>query len=126
MILGSLHQFLHLTNGIAVLLDFLEQPDLLSRTLQRQQGTGMSHADGLVLQSHLNLCGEFQQTQVVGHSRATLSHTFRHFLLCHTAGFQQMLISQGDLDIIQILTLDVLHQRHLHHLLILDGTDIGG
>ena len=37
-----------------------------------------------------------------------------------------MLISQGYLYGIQILALDILHECHFHHVLIVDGTDIGG
>ena len=37
-----------------------------------------------------------------------------------------MLIGQCDLDGIQILTLDILHQRHLHHTLVFHRADIGG
>ena len=36
-----------------------------------------------------------------------------------------MLVGQSDLDGVEVLALDVLHESHLHHALILDGAYVG-
>ena len=37
-----------------------------------------------------------------------------------------MLVGQRYLNGVQVLTLDILHQCHLHDVLVLDGTYVGG
>ena len=86
----------------------------------------MAHVDILVLQGHLDLCRQFQQTHVVRHRGTALAHAFRDLLLRHTCSLCQMLIGQRDLNGVQILTLDVLHECHLHRIIFLHRTDIGG
>ena len=85
----------------------------------------MSHVDFLFLQSHLYLCRELQQTQVIGNGGTALAHTFGHTLLRHAALLQQMFVGKGYLDGVQVFALDVLHQCQFHHALVLDGADVG-
>ena len=86
----------------------------------------MSHVYLVVLQCHLYLCGQFQQTHEVGDRSAALAHAFRDFLLCHADGVGHVLVGEGNLYGVQVLTLDILYLCHLHHALVLYRTDIGG
>ena len=84
----------------------------------------MPHVDFFFLQCHLYLCRQFQQSQVVGYCRATLPHSLRHFLLSHPVAFEQMLVGKGYLNRVEVFALYILHERHLHHVLVVDGADI--
>ena len=86
----------------------------------------MSHVYFVVLQCHLYLCGQFQQTHEVGYGSAALTYALRDLLLCHADGVGHVLVGEGNLYGVQVLTLDVLYQCHLHHTLIFYRTDIGG
>ena len=103
-----------------VLHDFLEYLDLSLRVIQCQQCPCMSHVYLLVLQSHLDRSRQFQQAQVVGYGRALLAHSLAQTFLGQFILLQQMLVGQS----IQVLTLDVFYECHLHHILIVSRADI--
>ena len=84
----------------------------------------MTHLNLLLFDAHLDLCRQFEQTQVVGYCGAFLAHALRHALLRQVVFVHQTLVCQRDLDGIQILTLDVLNESPFHHLLVLGGADI--
>ena len=109
-----------------MLLYLLEEFDLCGGTVNRQKSTGVSHVNLMVLQRHLYLGREFQQAHVVGDRGTALTHTLGDFLLCHPRCLGKMLIGKSHIDSVQILTLDILYQCHLHHTLILHRADIGG
>ena len=85
----------------------------------------MTHVDLAVLQGHLDLGGQLQQTHIVGHRRTALAHALRDFLLRHATGLCQVLVGQCYFDGVQVLTLDILHQCQLHHALIVGRANIG-
>ena len=107
------------------MLHLFEELDLLRGTVDSQQGTGMSHLYLVVLQRHLHLSRQFQQTHVVGDGSTALADTLTDLGLRHTRRLCQMLVGQSNLDGVQVLALYVLHQCHLHHSLIFHGDDVG-
>ena len=84
----------------------------------------MAHVYLLVFQGHLHLGRELQQAHVVGDGGAALADALRNLGLRHARCLGQVLIGQGNLDGIQVLALNILNQRHLHHVLVLDCTDV--
>ena len=84
----------------------------------------MAHVYLLVFQSHLYLGGELQQTHIVSDGSAALADALRNLGLRHARCLGQVLIGQGNLNGIQVIALDILNQCHLHHVLVLDGTDV--
>ena len=120
-----LRDFLHLSHRPSVLQGLLEDLELQRRAVEGEEGAGVAHVDFLFLQGHLHLCRELQQAEVVGDGRAAFPHALRHLLLCHACLFEQVLIGQGYFDGVEVLALDVLHESHLHDVLVIDGTDVG-
>ena len=120
-----LRQFLDLAHGIAVFLDFLEQFDLQRRRVDGEQRARVSHIYFLLLQRHLHLCRQFQQSQKVRHRRAALADALRHFVLRHAVAFEQMLEGERDFNVVEVLALNVLDECHFHHVFVGDGSDVG-
>jgi hypothetical protein len=77
-------------------------------------------------QSQLDLGRQLQQAQVVGHSGAVLAHLFAQLFLGKLHFVDEALEADGHLDGIEFFALDVLHQRHLQHGLVVGDADVGG
>ena len=84
----------------------------------------MPHLYFLLFDTHLYLCRQFEQAEVVGHRCAFLAHALRHTLLRQVVIVHQPLVSKGYLDGIQVLTLYVFYQGPFHHLLVLRRADV--
>ena len=79
-------------------------------------------------QSHfevvLYLGRKAQQPEIIGHGCPLLSHAVSHLFLRKVAFLYQPLIAHCDLDRVQILSLDVFHDGHFQHSLVIGITDI--
>ena len=98
-----------------------------SDKLQTEKKRGEKNVDLnylVLLQSHLYLCGQLQKAKVVGDGSAALAYPLGDLLLSHAGILNQMLVCKGNLYSIQVLALDVLHEGHLHDVLVVDGTDV--
>ena len=84
----------------------------------------MSLVNFLVLQSHLHLCWQFQQPQIIGDGSAIFPHLLREPVLRERILLDEVLISQSDFNGVEILALYVFNQRHLHHVLVVSRADI--
>ena len=67
---------------------------------------------------------KLQKTKVVCDRCPLLANPDRHLLLGQTALLDQSLIAHRDFDRVEILALDILHDRHLEHSLIVCITDV--
>ena len=72
----------------------------------------------------LDLCRELQQAEVVGHRRTLLADPCGHLLLGEAAFLDEPLIAQSHFDRVEVLTLDVLHDSHLEHSLVVGVADV--
>ena len=77
-----------------------------------------------LLEGHLHLRGQFEQSQVVGNGRPLLAHLLRERVLRQVVLLDQVLVGQCYLDGIEVFALNVLHQRHLHHVLVVSRAHI--
>ena len=77
-----------------------------------------------LLERHLHLRGQFEQTQIVGNGRPLLAHLLRERILRQVVVLDQVLVGQCDFDGIEVFALNVFHQRHLHHVLIVGRAHI--
>ena len=119
-----LYHFFHFAYGIAVLLNLLEELDLQGRAVKCEQGSTVSHVDFFLLECHLYLCRQLEQSEIVGDGCSAFSYSFRNFFLGHAFILQEMLICQCNLYGVEVLALDVLYERHFHHVFIADGADV--
>ena len=85
----------------------------------------MTLVDFALFQRHLHLSREFEQSEIIGDGGALLAHLLRERVLCEAILFDELLIGKGNLYRIEVFTLDILHQCHLHHALIVDRAHIG-
>ena len=92
---------------------------------KRYQSAGMSHVYLLVLQSHLDGGGQFEQAQVVGNGGTLLTNAFAEAFLRQSVLFQQMLVSEGYFYGVQVFALYVFDERHFHDVLVICSADIG-
>ena len=86
----------------------------------------MPHRELPILQPQLYLRRELEETEVIGYRGALLPHACRQLLLRQPVGINQLAECEGNLYRIEILALDILDQRHLHHLVVIHGADVGG
>ena len=85
----------------------------------------MSHIDFFLLECHLHLCRQLQESEIVGNGSTAFAHTLGNFFLGHSLVFQKMFVCKCNLYGVEVLALDILHERHLHHVFIADGADVG-
>ena len=121
-----LHHFFNLADADLVLLEFVEHFQLGSRVVQCQQGTCVAHVNLFLLECHLDGGWQLQQTQVVGYCGTVLAYLVAQLFLCQIVLLHQVLVGQGNLQCTQVLTLNVLYQCHLHHVLVVNRPDVGG
>ena len=86
----------------------------------------MPDVDKAQLEVVLDLGGETQQAEIVGHGSALLADALRHLLLRQAALVDQALVTEGGLDRVEVLPLHVLHDRHLQHTLVVGVPHVGG
>ena len=84
----------------------------------------MAHADLPLAKTQLDLGWKLQQAQVVRDGRAVLADFLAQCFLRQVHFIQQPLKADRHLDGIEFLALDVLHQRHLQHALVVGDADI--
>ena len=108
-----------------MLQDFFENLHLQFGIAKRYQRAGMSHVYLLVLQSHLDGGGQFEQAQVVGNGGTLLTNAFAEAFLRQSVLFQQMLVSEGYFYGVQVFALYVFDERHFHDVLVICSADIG-
>ena len=80
----------------------------------------MTRRDLFLKQKLLSLFRKIKKSKCIGDSRTTLGNCLRHFCLSHRAPLHQPTISVGLLYRIQIRTLDVLDQRKLESLVVIN------
>ena len=85
----------------------------------------MSHTDGAVTQGLLDIRWEFEQTGIVGDGGAILANSLGKLLVGQVTFIEESLIGNPDLDGIQVTALDILHQGHLQHALVISRSHIG-
>ena len=122
----GLYHFFHLSNAVAPFLHFFEKFQHHAGLLRTENGAGMALVDGFVAQSQLHRGGKFEETQGVGHRGPPLPHFLAQFLLREVVLLDELLVSQRHLNGVEVFALDILHQRHLHHIFIVGGADVGG
>ena len=86
----------------------------------------MTHIYLAVAECDLHTCGQLKQTQVISNCSAVLAHTLAKLFLRQVVLLDEALIGESDFDSREVLTLNVLHERHLHHVLIIDSANVGG
>ena len=85
----------------------------------------MAHVQRVVMQSQLHLGGQFEQTQEVGDGGAFLADALAQPFLGEVVLVDKFPEGQRDFDGVQVLTLDVLDERHLGHLAVVGRSDVG-
>ena len=85
----------------------------------------MSHADLSDLEVVLHLCRQFQQTKVVCDGGPFLADPLGHLLLGQVALVNQPLVAHRHFNRVEVLSLDVFHNRHLQHTLVVCVADVG-
>ena len=122
---GGTGEFLHLAYAQLAGHDALVQLHLLGGVGDGDQRARMAHADGPLAQTQLDLGRQTQQAQVVRDGGAVLPHLFAQLLLGQFHFIHQPLEADGHLDGVELLALDVLHERHLQHGLVVGDAHIG-
>ena len=79
-----------------------------------------------LFECQLDLVGQFEQAQKIGDRRALLTHLFGERVLRKPTLVDEPLHSQRDFDRVEVLPLDVLHQRHCVQVLVVHLADVGG
>ena len=85
----------------------------------------MAHVYLAVAECHLHTCGQLQEAEVVGDGGAVLAHTFAELLLRQVVLFDEALVGECHFECREVFALNVLHERHLHHVLVVDSADVG-
>ena len=93
--------------------------------IERQQGTGVAHVQGVVMQTQLYLGGQLQQPQEIGNGSALLADALAEPFLCELVLVDEFAEGECNLNGVQVLALDILDQRHLSHLAVVGRADIG-
>ena len=112
------YNFLHRPHGKIVFNDRVRQATLHDVVLHAEQTSGVPHAKsakGDLLPYRIR---KVQQPQIVGDGRAVLAHPFSHFLSAEPETIAESSIGLGPVDGIEILTLQILNEGQLKHLLI--------
>ncbi len=117
-------EFFGLTHREPFLDAALQQPQLL---LGGSSGDrfGVAHRDEALLERQLHLVGQLEQTQVVDTDERFLPTFSGKGVLREVALVDQALHAERDLDGVEVLTLDVLHERHGVEVLVVDLADVG-
>ena len=85
----------------------------------------MSCRNLAILERFLHGFGEAEEAQGVGDGRALLAHAQGHGLLGEAALVDQPLETQGSLDGVEVLALDVFHDGQLEHGHVVGLADVG-
>ena len=86
----------------------------------------MAGRDQSLFECQLDLVGQFEQAQKIGDRRALLTHLFGERVLRKPALVDEPLHSQRDFDRVEVLPLDVFHERHGVQVLVVHLADVGG
>ena len=103
----------------------LGQRDHLLFAVQRKQCSGMTVAELAFIDHLLDLIRKIQKSKHVRDVGPGLAYPFRQFVLGIVQLSDQLIIGAGLFDRCQILSLNVLQQRDLHHLLVVEIDDDG-
>ena len=83
------------------------------------------HTDLLAAKGQLRFRRQVEQSQIVCNRGTVLAHLLTQLLVRQLALLNECVIREGNLHCIEVLALDILHQRHLHHLRVGGYADIG-
>ena len=124
--LCALDQLLGLVDGELAVDHLMQYREVTFHIVNTRQRTCMGHADQFLAEGQLGLGRQGEKTQVVGDGGTVFTHLLAQLFVRQTALFNQRAVGQSHLHGAEFGALDVLHQRHLHHLVVGGGAEIGG
>ena len=96
---------------------------LLGPVLRAEQRPGVTHAEAALDDARLDLLRQLPQAQEIGHRGAAFADPRGRLVLGEVKLLDQAVIGLGLLDRVEVLALDVFHERQFEQLVVADGLD---
>jgi hypothetical protein len=115
-----------LTDGEVIGEDEFEDVNLNLRVINGQKCTGMPHINVGFLEGELDGSREVDEAEVIGDGGTLLANTEAELLLGEAMLIDEGAVGKGDLDGVEVLSLDIFNKSHLHDVLLISRSDVGG